>query len=214
MNILSAIKSRRSVRKFSKRIVTNQVIEQIISSCIWAPSACDVQGWRFIVITEDSIKRHIVEMGAASFIKGSPAGILVLYDNRTDNLEYMDHIQSASAAIQNMLLAAHSMGLGSCWVCHLPPKKQIRRLLKIPHNYDPIAYVAMGYFDIKLKPRPRKKEISQLISYNCYKINESIPPKVNLRLSAKRILRKGYYKLPFRKHIKATVDDLFEKRFE
>ena len=90
---------------------------KVIEAGMWAPSACNLQNWKFIVIDNQNLKEKLVDWGAAIFIKHAPMAILVLYDNRTANIEYQDHIQSAAAAIQNMLLAAISLELGTCWIC-------------------------------------------------------------------------------------------------
>ncbi|HEX54915.1 MAG TPA: hypothetical protein ENF49_02175, partial [Candidatus Altiarchaeales archaeon] len=132
MDLIEAIHSRRSVRKFKDKKIPDKDILKLIESAIYAPSACDIQGWRFIIVDKPEIIRELVDRGAASFIRNTTQGILVLYDNRTDNLEYMDYIQSAAAGIQNILLVAHSLGIGTCWVCHLPSKNEIREMFDIP----------------------------------------------------------------------------------
>jgi hypothetical protein len=112
-----------------------------------------------------------------------------------------------------MILAAHNFGIGCCWVCHLPLKKQLRKILNIPSHYDPIAYIAMDYFKGTLKKRVRKFNSKEIISYNKFNFNERATVKDKL-ISIKRVLRKVYYYIPFKKHIKNSVDKLFEKKFE
>ncbi len=214
MDLFSAINSRRSIRKYSDKKISTDDLEKIVEAGIHAPSACDIQGWKFIVVDDPELMREIVDKGAASFIKDAPLGILVLYDNRTDNLEYMDHVQSASAAIQNMILSAHALGIGSCWVCHLPRKQELRKLFGIPSYYDPIAYITLGYYDEKPKLRPRKRKVKELISYNKFGFDESEIPNTGMNLCLKRLFRRVYYLLPFRKYLKPIVDKKFEKKFD
>ncbi|MEA3254632.1 MAG: nitroreductase family protein [Candidatus Altiarchaeota archaeon] len=213
MDLFKAIYSRRSVRKYSKKKVSKDDLMNILDAGIYAPSACDIQGWRFIVIDDPKVKQELMNEGAASFIESAPIGILVLYNNQTENLEYMDYLQSAAACIQNMLLAAHSLGIGCCWICHLPRKGELRNLLCIPKHYDPIAYITLGYPKGDVKERKRRYDVNDLISYNRYESKKD-SVKSTLRLSIKRLMRKIYYRLPFRKHIKTRVDDRFEKRFD
>jgi len=168
MKLMNAIKKRRSIRKFKNKPVKNEKILKLIDAARWCPTASDLQAYRFIIINEHSLKEELVSMGAASFIMDAPMGILVTYSNETGNMEYRDYIQSASAAIQNILLTACDMGLGTCWICHLPPKEKMRKLLDIPKNYDPIAYIALGYYEKLPGSVPRKHEIGELISYNCF----------------------------------------------
>ncbi len=214
MGLDEAIKQRRSVRKFLGKDVSDAALKKIIDAANHAPTACDIQGYRFVIINDKKVKQRIVDNGAASFIMGAPAGVLVLYDNRTKNIEYNDDVQSGAAAIQNMLLMAYSLGIGSCWICHLPTKRQLRKILRIPHNYDPLAYIALGYPLKKIKERPRRHKTEELMSYNKFSFKERIPSRINIGLWLNRLGRRIYYKLPMRKHIKPTVDRLFEKKFE
>jgi len=213
MELSKAIKERRSVRKFSDKRVEREDLRKIIEAANYAPSACDIQGWRFIVIDDRRLLQKIIDAGAAAFIKNAPLGVIVVYDNQTDNVEYQDHIQSGAAAIENMILMAHSLNIGSCWVCHLPTKKQLRKILKIPSYYDPIAYIALGYYKEKPRPRARKRKISDLIAVNKFNFEEK-KHGIGLGLKARRFGRKIYYKIPFRKYIKPVVDKKFEKKFD
>lgn len=212
MEIMKAINSRRSIRKFRNKKIPKNILLNILESGNNAPSACNLQAWRFIVITSNKIKQLIVDNGAASFILNAPIGILVIYNNQSDNLEYNDYIQSASACIQNMLLTAHSLGIGSCWVCHLPLKRQIRRIIRIPDFYDPIAYIALGYPLTKPKIVKRKNKLDKLISYNFYNFKEKKP--IKLKTKVKRFSRKVYYMIPYRRYIKPFIDKIFEKKFD
>lgn len=215
MDLFEVINGRRSVRRYSDRKLSKEDLEKIIEAGIYAPSACDIQGWRFLVVDNPKLIKELVDRGAASFIKGAPIGILVIYDNRTENIEYLDHIQSAAASIENMLLAASSLGIGSCWVCHLPRKQELRELFEIPGHYDPIAYISLGYFNEKTKIRPRKKKVSELISYNKFDFNVNEMPNSGLNsFFLKRLLRRVYYLLPFKKYIHNIINKKFEKKFE
>lgn len=213
MELKEAIYTRRSVRVFQDKPVSKEIIEELIDAAQQAPSACDRQAWKFIIINDPEVRKKLFEAGSGGAIKNAPIIILVLYNNQTDNLEHWDHVQSAAAAIQNLLLTAHDKGLGACWICHLPTKAQIRNLFQIPHNYDPIAAVVLGYPAQKPLPRPRLHKASELISYNKFDFKEEIPSKINPQLTLKRALRKAYYLLPGRKLLKKKVDDSFEKRF-
>src|SRR4030042_6106215 len=110
MEFFELIKSRRSYRKFSAQPVARELIEKIIEAGTFAPSACNIQGWQFIVIDKQEIKERIFNMGGAMPIKTAPAIIFVLYDNCTTNIEYVDYVQSGAVFIQNMLLATEHLG--------------------------------------------------------------------------------------------------------
>ena len=215
MDILEIIGRRRSIRKFKPDPISENELTTILKAGHTAPSACNMQNWRFIVINDNDLKQKLSDIGAASFIKHAPVGILVLYDNRTQNVEYSDHIQSGAAAIQNMLLAASALGIGACWVCHLPPKKLLKKLMSIPWHMTPIAYITLGYPVTPPLDRPRKEKIENLISYNRYAFDEPLP-KRSIGLYLRIILIKIYYLLPMKlKNILFPfVDKNLVKKFE
>lgn len=217
MDFFSLIKTRRSVRSFQEKGVDRELIKKIIEMATYAPSACDIQGWRFIVIDDERKKQQIFDMGGSINIKVAPAGILVLYDNRTQNTEYADYIQSAAAAIENLILAAHYLGLGTCWTCHLPPKKQLGKLFKIPPTLSPIAYILIGYKKNEPLEVPRKYKLEALISYNTFSSNIPIEKISKLNLLIKRILTKIYYLSPAfvkKKILNKYIDKKFVKKFD
>ena len=101
----------------------------------------------------------------------------MLYGNQKENIAYHDSIQSAAASIQNMILTAHSMGAGRCWICRLPRRKELRRILNIPKQYDPIAYIAMGYYIVKPKNKARKYSVDGVISSNIFSLMQDFDSK-------------------------------------
>ncbi len=209
MDIDKAIKERRSVRHFLAKKPSKAQLLSLVEAANNAPSACNIQGWRFVAIDDKKLLIELVGIGTASFLRNAPCAILVFYDNRTDNLEYMDHVQSASAAVQNMLLKAFSMGLATCWVNHLPPKKDLQKLFNVPAHFEPIALVAVGFPAKKPLPVKRKLSPQRLLSFNSFAFDE-VPGRKGV--GKRRLLRKVYYKMPFRKNLK-PVAERFEKKF-
>lgn len=211
MELREAIYGRRSIRKYSSTPVPKDILLEIIQAGTWAPSACNVQGWRFIIIDKKEKFADMVENGAASFLKNVNQAILVLYDNRTDNLEYLDYIQSASACIQNMLLMAHSLNVGTCWVNFLPTKKVMRKLFSIPEIYSPIALITIGYYEQTPVAIKRKQELKEQVFYNKCTLPSENGGTVKLIL--KRVLRRVYFWFPFKSLLKPFLDR-HEKKFD
>lgn len=217
MDFFSLIKTRRSIRSFQEKKVNRETVKKIIEMAIYAPSACDIQGWRFIVVDDERKKQQIVDMGGSVNIKNAPLGILALYDNRTKNTEYADHIQSAAAGIQNLLLAVHYLGLGACWICHLPPKKQLRKIFRISKALSPIAYIIIGYKKNEPTAMPRKYNLDDIINFNVF--SSQIPLKrINpIKLFILRILIKSYSLMPVfvkSKWLNKYLDKKFVKKFK
>jgi nitroreductase len=214
MDVFEAIKKRRSIRTYQEKAVPEELIMKIIEAGQWAPSACNRQDWKFIIIDNPEVKKKILRETTAYFVNKVPVLILVLYCNRTDNIEYKDHLLSAAMAIQNMQLFAYSLGLGSCCVNNLPIKSKLRNILKIPRYYDPISLLCLGYPKAIPKPLKRKSPVEDITCRNRFSFEENYP-LVDIRLQIKRIVRYVYYRLPV--FIKGLVDPFarkFEKRFD
>ncbi|MEK9184082.1 MAG: nitroreductase family protein [Patescibacteria group bacterium] len=212
MELMEAIKTRRSIRVFSDKKLEKDVLEKIIEAGNYAPSHCNMQGWKFIFIDNQDIKNKIFENGGSHVIKNASYGILVVYNKAlVDNTAYQDWIQSGAAAMQNMLLVLHSLGLGGCWICHLPRKKILNKMLNIQKPYSPVAYLAFGYPKATPIEVKRKKEIKEV-----YAINKFVWPgeKTPLKIYLKRIARKIYYIMPlFIKKMIFPIVDKFVKKF-
>ncbi len=217
MDIITAIKTRRSVRRFRTDLISMDLLKNIVEMATWAPSATNRQGWRFIIIDDPKIKQEIIDNGGAITIKNSPVGIVVVYDEKTRNLEYQDFFQSGGAAIQNLLLAAHSFGLSSCWICNLPPRRTLRRILKIPQGFSPIAYVLIGYKEKEPTEVSRKYPLDSLIGHNTFNFKGAQEKENNAKLFITKILIKVYYFTPVllkKRFLNKFIDQNFVKKFE
>jgi len=214
MDLFEAIKNRRSIRRFEDRPVPDDLVKKIIEAGQWAPSACNRQDWKFIIVDSSEIKEKVLKETAAYFIGKAPLLIFVLYSNRTDNLEYKDHLLSAAMSIQNMQLAAYALGLGACCVNNLPIKSRLRKILNIPRSYDPVALLCLGFPKAVPKPLKRKEMLDGIVCRNSFDFKGDYPA-VDLKLNIKRIVRYIYYRLP--STFKKLLDPFarkFEKRFD
>jgi len=165
VELIEAIRGRRSIRKYLKKDVDMEIVKKVIDAAQWAPSACDRQLWEFVVVTEQEIKERLVrEAKGHFFLKNAPVLIYVLYP-KDINPEEHANVQSASAAIQNMLLTAYSLGLGTCWVVASGKRDKVRKILSIPEQYLIVAAIAMGYPGEELDPPPRRN-VEEIIHLN------------------------------------------------
>lgn len=214
MDLFDAIKNRRSIRRFEDRPVPEDLIIKIIEAGQWAPSACNRQDWKFIIVDSAEVKEKLLSETTAHFVGKAPLLIFVVYSNRTDNLEYKDHLLSAAMAIQNMQLAAHALGVGSCCVNNLPVKSRLKKILNIPRHYDPVSLVCLGFPEAVPKPLKRKENLNEIISRNGFDFKDNAP-SIDLKLNIKRVVRFIYYRLPgFLKKIMDPFARKFEKRFD
>lgn len=214
MDIFDAIKDRRSIRRFEDRPVPEELIRKIVEAGQWAPSACNRQDWKFIVVDSKEVKERILKETTAHFVGKAPLLIFVVYSNRTDNLEYKDHLLSAAMAAQNMQLAAYALGLGACCVNNLPIKSRLRKILNIPGSYDPVALLCLGYPKAVPKPLKRKADLDGIMCRNSFDFKNE-QPAIDLKLNVKRVIRYLYYRMPL--FLKTLLDPLarkFEKKFD
>jgi nitroreductase len=178
-----------------------------------APSACNEQGWKIIYIDETSVFKDLTERGAASFLGKAKQAFLLCYSRETDNLEWADHIQSGAAFVTTFSLLAHSMGIGSCWVGHLPNKAEVSRVFGIPSYYEPVALVSFGYYHTRVKIQPRKWDAVQLIASNHFP-RDCGRRKSVWKLRLRTFLRLLYYRTPvtIRRRLK-RYSLRFERKF-
>jgi nitroreductase len=162
MNVLEAIKGRRSVRAFKRDDVSPEIVEKLIDAASQAPSAGNIQPWEFIIVRESKIKRSLAKAALdQSFIEEAPVVVVVCANENRSFQGYSARgkilycIQDTAAAIQNILLFAYSIGLGTCWVGAFR-EDEVREILRIPSEIRPVAIVPIGYPAEAPPPRSRR----------------------------------------------------------
>lgn len=165
--MINLIKSRFSCRSFTKDKIKEQDLVQILECGRWAPSGLNNQPWRFVIIEDDlKIKDELSKLtNSGDVITAASLNIVVLLDLETVYAKTKD-LLSVGACIENMLLAAHSLGYGACWLGEILNKAdQVLKLLSLdPKKYELLAVLAMGVPKSKTPEEPRERlEISNLI---------------------------------------------------
>jgi nitroreductase len=148
MDIIDAIESRRSIRKYQTKPVKDDFIEIILRAGMCAPSSGNQQPWQFLVITEKSILTEIPKIHPyAQMAKDASLAIIVCGDLTIERHKGF-WVQDCSAATQNILLAAHGLGLGAVWTGIYPREDRITRfkaLFGLPKHIIPLALIPIGY---------------------------------------------------------------------
>jgi nitroreductase len=144
--IIEAIKTRRSIRKFTKEPVSDELLDQILESALWAPSGKNNQPWKFAVIRDSIIRRSLASFTHyGDMIQNAPVCIAVFLD-RSRVYDRTKDVQAVGASIQNMLLTLHSMGLGGVWLGEiLKNKEKVSELLGAEKGLELMAIVALGH---------------------------------------------------------------------
>ncbi|GBE05873.1 FMN reductase [bacterium BMS3Abin10] len=150
MTILEAVKERRSIRKFLKKEIPENIIDSLKEALIWAPSAGNLQSRKFFFIYDQKTKEKIVKAALnQDFIAKAPLAIVACADSQI-RLHYRERgvflysIQDAAASIMGMMLVAHEAGLGSAWVGAFD-EDAVSSSLDLPDNLRPIAIAPVGY---------------------------------------------------------------------
>lgn len=150
MNILEAIMTRRSIRRFTGEIISDENLELILKAGFQAPSAHNREPRDFVVIKEKSVLSEISEFHRyAKMLPKAGCGIVICGD-KTKQEELGFLIADCSASIQNMILVAHGLGLGAVWCGLYPVSEYVEntsRILGLPKHIIPIGMVVVGEKD-------------------------------------------------------------------
>lgn len=157
---LKVIKNRKSVRNYLNKPVGEKDLETLIKSGMAAPSAVDLRPWDFLVVKNESILKALADvMPFGKMLPGAGAALIVCGTPGRSVPETPEFwVQDCSAASENILLAAESMGLGAAWLGVYPVKERIegvRNVLKIPENVVPLNIISIGYPAGAEKPKDK-----------------------------------------------------------
>ncbi len=194
MEVMQAIKERRSIRKYRNQPVTDEMVQAVLEAARWAPSWANTQCWRLIVVRKPELKARLAETlvgirpgvpnRGASAVKDAPVLIVACavpgtsgcYTNSegkmapaTDKGDWW-YMFDVGLAMQNLSLAAHALGLGTIHL-GLFDAAAAARLLGIPAGTVVVEMMPLGWPDEKPNPRPRK-ELGDFVHYETYSVPE------------------------------------------
>lgn len=173
MELKEAIYNRRSIRRFKKKAVDRELISEIIRGASFAPSACNLQPWEFVIV-DDSQTLELLSKTATDKLKNISTCVFVLYySNYTRNRH--SHLQGVSAAVQNFLLLSYEAGLGACWITGFKNDDQIKRILKIPEPYVIAALILVGHPEGDSKP-PYRSDLKDIAHFNSFEQKRPLFP--------------------------------------
>jgi len=170
MDVFEAIRTRRSIREYSPKLVPKKILHKIAESAQLAPSASNLQPWHFIFVTDRDERKQLSEGRWAGFLAESPVVVVGCGDQKASPSWYRVDV---TIALEHIVLAATSKGLGTCWVGSFD-EEEVKKMLKIPENYRVVSLLALGYPLEKLKKKPsgkaghpirNRKGLDQIVSY-------------------------------------------------
>ena len=148
--VLNAIQTRASIRKFTGEKISNEQINTLLRCAMSAPSAMNKQPWAFVVVTDEALLRKMGEAFPFCRCDNGAACAFVMCGDMTKTIEGEGQgfwINDVSAATENLLLAAHAMGLGAVWTGVYPSRErtaQVQELLGLPEYIIPMCIVPVG----------------------------------------------------------------------
>jgi nitroreductase len=168
---LNHLFSRRSVRAYQQRDVPDNLVNDLLEAAMAAPSAVAKDPWDFVIVRNRDMLSKIAEgLPNGTMLREAALGIVVCGDLRRAHdgqLSYL--LQDCSAAIENLLLAASTLGLGACWLGVHPREDRvahIRSLLNIPDSVIPVSAVSVGW--PAESPRPRTRYRQDAVHYETW----------------------------------------------
>ncbi len=161
MSLIDVILSRRSIRKYERKDIPQEILNKILEAGRQAPSARNIQPWHFIVIKDEKLKEKLSRGRYNRFIKEAPITIVGCADlNSSRKWAVVD----TTIALQNMVIAAWALGIGSCWIGDFR-EEEVKELLKIPAGWKVVALITFGY-PAEHPSAKQKKPLEEIVSYN------------------------------------------------
>lgn len=177
MEVLEAIKTRRSIRKYKTDPVDDRTLKTVLEAARWAPSWANTQCWRFVVVRDSAIKSKLSDTlnetnSARDAIRNAPLVIVACAELGKAGLKEGNIVTDkgdwfmfdVALAMQNLVLAAHSLGLGTVYVGRFDAKKAAI-ILGVPQGHCAVAMTPLGYPAETKEPRPRK-ELSEIVFHD------------------------------------------------
>ncbi|HID76261.1 MAG TPA: nitroreductase family protein [Planctomycetaceae bacterium] len=148
MDTLEAIHTRRSIRKYESKPVPDELVGKLLAAAMMAPSARNAQPWQFVVITDRQLLQDVPRINRNAWMAAeAPLAILICGDRSLELSPGYWPVDCAAAA-QNLLLAAHALGLGAVWTGVYPRPERMEglaRLVGLPENVTAHSLIVVGY---------------------------------------------------------------------
>jgi len=170
MDAIDAILTRRSVRRFLPDPVPDDQVKLLLRAAMQAPSAVNEQPWQFVVINDRALLAEVATFhSSVQVLHEAPMGILICGDKRLEKRQNC-WVQDCSAATENMLLAAHALGLGAVWlgIYHLEARIEgARKVFNLPAEIIPLVLIALGLPGET--PPPEDRYIEERVHHNLWR---------------------------------------------
>jgi nitroreductase len=169
MDVSEAIRNRRSVRKYQTRNIENDKLDRVLEAGRLAPSARNLQEWRFVVVRDGSRRKRLAEAAKGQTFVGEAPVVIAACATVTDYVMTCGQLTypiDLAIALEHMVLAAAAEGLGTCWIGAFY-EEEVKKVLNIPPEVRVVALLPIGYPDESPSPRPRK-EMKEIVAFETW----------------------------------------------
>ena len=169
MSVLDTVKARGSVRSYKDKPITKQALRDILEAARMAQSADNRQPWEFIVVTDAATRKKLVHAAGNQSFVGEAAAVLVCLAKPEESSSvgpFEGFLIDLAIAIENMVLTAWDLGIGSCWIGAYDEDK-VKDLLSIPTSLRVVSLLTLGYADKRPGPK-RRKDLDEIVHYEKY----------------------------------------------
>jgi nitroreductase len=169
MNFNELAESRRSIRRFTEKDVPDNIIVELLKAAQSAPSAGNCQPWHFYVIKDKPMTEQIAKACNQNWMTTAPVLFVVCADIQKTIGRYGDRgrhlycLQDTAAAIQNILLCAKSLGIGTCW-CGAFNESTVSEILNLQEDMRPVAIIPTGYYENE-SAMPQRRPIEEIATF-------------------------------------------------
>lgn len=167
MDVMTAIKSRRSIRNYKDKPIEEEKLKIVLESARLSPSARNQQERKFIVVTDKTTREKLIDVAYGQQFVGQAPAVIVACAMQTSHImpcEEPSYPIDVAIAVDHITLSAVEQGLGTCWIGAFK-QKEVKELLGIPENIRVVALLPIGYPSTIPDPRPRKN-LDDILSYD------------------------------------------------
>jgi len=172
--ILDTIRNRGSIRIYKDKSIPKDDLLKVLEAARLAQSAANRQPWQFIVVTDSLTKERLVEVADNQSFVGEAAAVIVCLANPDESAKvgpFDGFLIDLTIAIENMVLTAWDLGIGSCWIGAFN-EKRVREMLGVPRKLRVVSLLTLGYPDEKAGAKYRKP-LHEIIHYGRYGVREA-----------------------------------------
>lgn len=165
MDVMEAIKTRRSVRRYLNKEIPSELLNELLEAARVAPSASNRQDWQFVVVRDPAVRRQLAEAAGQSFIATASVIIVGVSTNpkRIMSCEVPAYAVDLAIATTNITLVAAARGLGTCWIGAFD-QRRVKETLGVPLEFKVVLLLPVGYPDDSPRPKIRKS-MDEVVSY-------------------------------------------------